>query len=199
MKPSPLTFHNSPGVGFEEPFEMLLACHERVQRMLRLLLRLAEHLPGHGADEQARQAAHDVMRYFDQAGPAHHEDEERHLFPLLLAQGDVDLTACVQRLQHDHLAMGRQWQAVRADLADIEAGHWPPLQPMQATQPMQPPALLPRWQAYAALYATHIAAEEAHAYAAARPLLPLPALRAMGEEMAQRRGVHLPPGLMPQA
>lgn len=183
MSSSPLSFHSSPAAGFDEPFEMLLACHERVQRMLRLLLRLADHLDGHGADGQARQAAHDVMRYFDLAGPAHHEDEERHLFPLLLAQGDAEVGAVVRRLQQDHLAMGAQWQAVRADLAEIEAGRWPPGQVAAAR---------PRWQAYADLYAAHIAAEEGRAYPAARPLLPAPALRAMGQEMAQRRGVPTP-------
>ncbi len=183
MNSTTLSFHSSPAAGFDEPFEMLLACHERVQRMLGLLLRLAEHLPAHGADEQARQAARDVMRYFDQAGPAHHEDEERHLFPPLLAQGDAAAAEVVRRLQQDHVAMGQQWQAVRADLAEIEAGRWPPAQPA---------ALKPRWQAYAELYAGHIAAEEGQAYPAARPLLPAPALRDMGQEMARRRGV-LPP------
>jgi len=37
----------TPAVGFEQPFEMLAACHERVNRMLALLERLREHLPGH--------------------------------------------------------------------------------------------------------------------------------------------------------
>jgi len=183
MNSSPLTFHSSPAAGFDAPFEMLMACHERVQRMLALLLRLAEHLAAHGADEQARQAARDVMRYFDQAGPAHHEDEERHLFPLLLAQGDAAIDSVVRRLQQDHAAMSTQWRAVRADLADIEAGRWPAAQPA---------AVLPRWQAYAELYAVHIDAEEGQAYPAARPLLPAAALREMGQEMAQRRGVPPP-------
>lgn len=183
MKTSPLNLHRSPAAGFDEPFEMLLACHERVQRMLALLLRLAGHLAAQGADGPARQAARDVMRYFDLAGPAHHEDEERHLFPLLLARGDADTRALVHRLQQDHVAMGAQWQAVRADLVEIEAGHWPPAQAA---------AVLPRWQAYAALYAAHIEAEEGRAYPAARPLLPAPALRVMGQEMAQRRGVPPP-------
>lgn len=186
MRTSPLHLHRSPAAGFDEPFEMLLACHERVQRMLALLLRLADHLAATGADEQARQAARDVMRYFDQAGPAHHEDEERHLFPLLLAQGDAAITAVVRQLQLDHEAMSAQWRALRADLLDVEAGRWQrgPLGRLATARP--------RWQAYADLYATHIAAEEGRAYPAARPLLPAPALRTMGQEMAQRRGVPPP-------
>ena len=65
---------HAAGVGFEQPFEMLTACHERVHRMLRLLGKLREHLATRGHDEQAAQAARDVMRYFDQAAPLHHED-----------------------------------------------------------------------------------------------------------------------------
>ncbi len=91
----------APAAGFEQPFEMLEACHERVQRMLALLGRLREHLASHGADEQARQAARDVMRYFDQAAPEHHRDEELHVFPPLLAQNDPKVAAVVVRLQQD--------------------------------------------------------------------------------------------------
>ncbi|MDP2006579.1 MAG: hemerythrin domain-containing protein [Rubrivivax sp.] len=184
MSTIPLNLHRSPAAGFDEPFEMLLACHERVQHMLALLLRLGAHLREHGVDESARQAARDVMRYFDQAGPAHHEDEERHLFPLLLAQGEPDIIAVVRRLQQDHQAMTVQWRTVRADLQTIADGAW---------QVAQAATTAPRWQTYADLYAGHIAAEEGQAYPAARPLLPAAAQRVMGQEMAQRRGAPPPP------
>ncbi|HEX2546883.1 MAG TPA: hemerythrin domain-containing protein, partial [Ramlibacter sp.] len=93
----------SPAAGFEEPFGMLEACHERVQRMLALLQRLREHLASHGADTQAQQAARDVMRYFDQAAPLHHQDEELHVFPPLLARGSAQAVQVVRRLQEDHV------------------------------------------------------------------------------------------------
>ena len=92
---SPLTLHVGPAAGFDQPFEMLAACHERAARMLDLLARLLPHLASQGCDEQARQAARDVMRYFDLAGPAHHEDEERHVFPLLQASPDPAAQALV--------------------------------------------------------------------------------------------------------
>ena len=85
---SPIQLHRTPSAGFDQPFEMLSACHERVQRSLALLQRLQDHLASHGADPQARDAARDVMRYFDIAAPAHHEDEERHVLPVLRAQGE---------------------------------------------------------------------------------------------------------------
>lgn len=109
----------APGVGFEAPFEMLNACHERVERMLRLLGKLREHVKTHGADNQARDAARDVMRYFDQAGPHHHEDEERHVFPPLLAQRDPAVLAVVIRLKQDHREMAVMWALVRAALSTL--------------------------------------------------------------------------------
>ncbi|MCB1958559.1 MAG: hemerythrin domain-containing protein, partial [Rhodocyclaceae bacterium] len=71
----------TPGAGFDQPFELLSACHDRVQRSLDLLRRLQDHLAIHGADGQAQDAARDVLRYFDIAAPLHHDDEERHIFP----------------------------------------------------------------------------------------------------------------------
>jgi len=169
------SLHPTPSAGFDEPFEMLGACHERVERMLTLLQRLAEHLPTHGADAAARQAARDVMRYFDIAGPAHHEDEERHVFPALLAGGDATVGRVVVRLQAEHREMTSLWAALRRQLASIaDAGDTAP----------------PQWQTFAALYRAHILAEEAVAYPAARRLLDSRAQAAMGQEMAQRRGVR---------
>lgn len=173
-----VTLHRSPSAGFDQPFEMLAACHERVERMLALLLKLAAHLPTHGADEQAQSAARDVMRYFDIAGPAHHEDEERHVFPTLLKQPGAPLKPLVRHLQAEHRAMTQQWAAVRADLAAVEGG-----------QGELAAEALARWQAFAALYRGHIEAEDGQAYAAAQAVLGDAALSAMGAEMASRRGV----------
>ncbi len=168
-----------PAPGFEQPFEMLEACHERVQRMLALLQRLREHLPGHGADANARQAARDVMRYFDLAAPQHHRDEELHVFPPLLAQGDPATLVLVRRLQQDHLQMEVRWAAAREVLDAVASGA------IDALTPGHEAAL----DAFARPYADHIAAEEQLAYPAAAALLDGEALTAIGEEMMRRRGV----------
>lgn len=97
-----IELYAGPAVGFEQPFEMLLACHERVQRSLDLLLRLQAHVARHGADDEARDAARDVLRYFDIAGPHHHQDEEQHVLPRLRAAGQA---ALAQRLAADHTEM----------------------------------------------------------------------------------------------
>ena len=169
----------APAAGFEEPFEMLAACHERIHRMLALLARLRAHVAVHGADSQAQQAARDVLRYFDQAAPHHHRDEELHVFPPLLAAGDPRVTAIVQRLLRDHAEMEARWRVARERLLRIADGTLPALGE-------DDDAAL---DAFAALHADHLRAEEDIAYPAARETLDATAQRAMGEEMMRRRGV----------
>jgi hemerythrin-like domain-containing protein len=168
---SRLTLHAGPAVGFEQPFEMLVACHDRVRRSLDLLLRLQAHVARHGADGQAQDAARDVLRYFDLAGPKHHEDEERHVLPRLRAAGQA---ALADRLAADHAEMTRQWAALRPPLQALAAGEAAALE-------------VAACQAYAALYDDHMAAEEALAFPEAAAGLPREAEAAMGAEMAARR------------
>ncbi|ART56227.1 hemerythrin [Acidovorax carolinensis] len=177
--PSALPGFNAPAVGFEQPFAMLEACHERVQRTLTLLQRLRTHVQEHGADVPAQQAARDVLRYFDIAAPLHHEDEELHVFPLLLAKGAPDVAALVARLQHDHLCMTADWAAARLPLQALADG-------LQAVFSEADGAAFDR---FIARYDRHIADEETVAYPAAQALLAAPALEAMGSEMAARRKV----------
>jgi hypothetical protein len=55
VMPSALPLHTAPVAGFDEPFAMLAACHERVERMLQLLERLATHLAAQGDEAFAAQ------------------------------------------------------------------------------------------------------------------------------------------------
>ncbi|MGV3571167.1 MAG: hemerythrin domain-containing protein [Ramlibacter sp.] len=174
--------NRSPSPTFAQPFDMLTACHDRLQRTLALLERLRAHLPQHGADEQAQQAARDVMRYFDVASPQHHHDEELHVFPPLLANGDARQAALVARLLQDHRAMDAAWAPARAVLADIAAGT------LDVLSPTAQAAL----DAFASLHADHLKAEEDTAYPTVHALLDAAAVAAMGAEMAARRGVRIP-------
>lgn len=164
--------HAGPAVGFDEPFEMLAACHERVRRSLDLLQRLHTHVLQHGVDAQARDAAADVLRYFDRAGPAHHEDEERHVLPRLRLSG---LAGMADRLHADHLEMTSLWTRLREPLQAWSQGESADL---DAT-------LLQR---YVSLYGEHLAIEDGQAFAAALTGIDDAAdLIRMGEEMAARR------------
>lgn len=171
---------DAPAVGFEQPYDMLAACHERVQRSLDLLQRLLDYLEKNGHDAQTRSAAADVLRYFDLAAPLHHEDEERHVFPPLLAQGDTALRAAVLQLQAEHRQIETLWAAVRPTLLRWrEAG---------ATGGVDA-AARDAVARFIALYAGHIETEEERVYPAARTTMDAAAQAAMGAEMqARRRG-----------
>jgi hemerythrin-like domain-containing protein len=181
-RPVMLPGHSAPAAGFEAPFEMLATCHDRVERMLALTARLQQHLLETGCDEPARQAARDVMRYFDLAAPLHHQDEERHVFPPLRAGPDAALRALVERLVLDHRQMDVDWAEARRTLlavADSPAVGWTPLTADQTSA-------LSR---FAALYRQHLDDEDTLAYPAAQAALSTPAIQAMSEDMMQRRGV----------
>ena len=198
--------HRAPGAGYEAPFEMLDACHERVERILRLLHKLRAHLQASGWDAQAAEAARDVLRYFNEAAPRHHEDEERHVFPAVLAAPDApalpppgtgdgtgigsSLHAVVRRLLQDHADMQTRWASARPVLERIAR---PPAEDRASSQP--------RWQplaaseeaaldAFSSLYASHIEAENQLVYPAAQQTLSLDQMRAMSADMMARRGVN---------
>lgn len=171
-----ILLHDGPSVGFDAPFEMLEACHGRVERMLSLLERLRAHLEQRGGavDDQARQAARDVMRYFDLAAPNHHEDEERHVFPALREQGEA---ALADRLQAEHAEMAAAWRALKPTLAALADGRWDA-------------AVVPQWEAFVAMYRRHVADEDDRAYPAAAAAIDDRCLVRMAEEMAHRRGLR---------
>ena len=177
--------HRAPAAGLESPFKMLLACHERVNRSLELLRRLQVHLQDKGLDNDARQAARDVMRYFDIAAPLHHQDEDLHVFPpLLQGQGlDPKLREVVTKLIHDHRAMETHWSAARTTLswiADRGAQAWRPLSAEQTES-------LSR---FSALYAGHIADEENIVYPAAQSSMAPGAIVVMSKDMMRRRATQ---------
>ncbi len=174
--PASLLLHTAaPAAGFDEPFAMLAGCHERLARSLRLLERLAAHLARQGCDAQAADAARDLMRYFDLAAPAHHEDEERHVLPVLRANGDEAFAA---QIEQEHREMRRRWVELRRDLAEVAAGRWTGA----AAADFAP------WLQFATLYRAHTSAEDAHAFPVAEAALDAAQQHEMGLEMARRRG-----------
>lgn len=172
----------SPDAGFEAPFELLAACHERVQRSLQLLGRLLDHLDRHGADPQAQSAAHDVWRYFELAAPAHHRDEELHVLPLLHASGDAALIDAARRIHADHEQMDRIWRELGPLLRTLADGQWG-----SGDANESPRALRAAAEAFVAVHVAHVPLEDDLAFPAARARLDDAAQHAMGEEMAARR------------
>lgn len=170
---------------FDEPLEMLDACHGRIEAQLKTLERLVEHLPRHGVDAAARQAIEGVVRYFTVAAPHHHEDEEADLFPALHAAvagrtgEDDEVAALVTRLLADHRRMDVARDAMLDHLGKLLAGGAADLSAESVA-------------ALAALYREHIALETEQLLPLAKRVLPAAVARGLGERMAARRGAPMP-------
>ena len=110
--------------GFDDPVEMLLACHRRIEHHLEILERLQAHVAAKGVDVEASGAAQAVLRYFTQAGEAHNEDEEKDVFPLLedripSGQDKASFHQLRQRLEIDHVRVRSLWVKLRKPLEGI--------------------------------------------------------------------------------
>jgi hemerythrin-like domain-containing protein len=179
----PLLLNTPPAAGVDEPFELLAACHERVRRSLRLLERLVAHAERQGPDAQAAGAARDLLRYFSIAAPLHHEDEERHLLPLLRSSAQAALVEAAFQIGADHAQMRAQWPPIGQALIQIADGRLPDL------------ALLrDRVDAFCRLHEAHLAVEDGLVFPAVARRADAAHLRRMSADMAARRGQPLPPG-----
>jgi hemerythrin-like domain-containing protein len=160
---------------FDDPVGMLRACHGRIERQLVTLERLARHLPIHGADDNARSAARGLLRYFDNAAPHHHADEEASVFPRLLARTS-EARELVARLgaQHEHL--DACWRKLRPLMSGIASGQRANLPPALALE-------------FAQRYGEHVAHENEALLPLCGERLTRNDLDAIGAEMAARRGV----------
>lgn len=173
----------TPAAGFDQPLELWLACHHRVRRMTGLLERLREHIGNMGADDAARVTATSIRRYFDEAAPRHHEDEEVDLFPLLRrllpakAPGRLqEVEQALARLEADHVRLGGVWQQLRPLLEAIERGEAVRLDADMV-------------RTFADGYRGHCEVEDTVIADALRLCLAEAHLDALGQSMAERRGV----------
>lgn len=162
--------------GFDDPLEMLQACHGRIQAQCATLEKLRLHLPEHGCDSQARQAALAILRYFDTAGQHHHDDEEQDLFPMLQASGDATALRLVTHLLGKHVELNAAWDALRTALTCIAAG----------TDARLADAVV---DDFIAGYQTHIELENAKLLPLAKRLLSAAQTERLGRAMSARRGV----------
>jgi len=116
----------TPAAGFDQPIEMWLACHERMLRMIALLVRLRGRVAAGGTSESANVTATSILRYFNEAAPRHHEEEEIDLFPrrLMHLKGSEwdKIALVVEALQEEHKQLERAWPELRPALIAFEAG-----------------------------------------------------------------------------
>lgn len=140
------------------PFEALDRAHAQVLQVLTQFERLLGHLSEHGADEVARQSAREIAAFFSGHARQHHADEERYVFPALLASGNAELVQAVQRLQQDHGWLEEDWLELEPQIDAVALGYnWYDLGMLRAALPV-----------FVALYEEHIGLEESLIYPEAR-------------------------------
>lgn len=169
------------GMSVESPlmlngFEALDACHRHTLAALERLQKLISHLDDKGADAEARTAAAEIEHFFSNTVRAHHQDEEKHVFPRLLAGSDPETVQTVLRLQQDHGWLEEDWRELSPLLAGLAGG-----QTWVDTDTLRRGA-----EIFVALLHDHMALEESVIYPRARARVPLAEQRSMGREMAAR-------------
>jgi pyridoxamine 5'-phosphate oxidase len=168
---------------FDQPIAVLKHCHGRIRKQLATLEKLLSHLPEHGADEQARQAAKAVLKYFEKAAHLHHEDEEQDLIPMLraVAQGDdaATLQALAPVILQDHKDMDAMWQDLHEQLSAIAEG----------TAAMLAAGAVQR---FVQRYTSHMEREEGVIAPMALRLFSPAQMAQLGSAMQRRRGLGAP-------
>ncbi len=169
--------------GFDQPIAVLKHCHDRIRKQLATLAKLPAHLAAHGADEQARQAAAAVIKYFDQAAPLHHEDEEHDLVPMLQASAQgadaAVLAELVPRILNEHQQMDGLWQGLHEELKLIAGGAGARLSEAKVGR-------------FGEVYTRHMELEESQIAPMAKRLFSAEQMARLGQAMQQRRGIAAP-------
>ncbi|MBV8617386.1 MAG: hemerythrin domain-containing protein [Curvibacter sp.] len=104
-------------------FEALDACHQQIASQLNALARLIRHIEAAGVDEEARQQAGAIEAFFSSTSREHHAEEERSVFPPLLASPNAELVDTVRTLQQDHGWIEENWLELAPQLRAIASGN----------------------------------------------------------------------------
>ena len=158
-------------------FEILDQCHRDTLAVLDTLNELVARLPAEGDSAEVRAMAGRVVQFFSTTSRDHHEDEERHVFPRVLAGADPDTVQAVLRLQQDHNWLEEDWLELSSHLKALAAGQslWDADFLREASE------------VFTALSHDHMALEESTIYPQARARLRAGERQEMGREMAARR------------
>ena len=165
---------------FDQPIAVLKHCHDRIRKQIRTMQNLVRHTPKNGQDMEMQQAAHAVLRYFNQAAPNHHADEEDDLLPMLqgTATGEdaLLLDALLPDIMREHQQMDTAWAGLNKQLQKIASGASNQLAESDVTQ-------------FAEMYTAHMAKEETHIAPMAKKLFSVEQMHTLGDAMRTRRGI----------
>ena len=106
-----------------QPFKALDACHLQIQEHLAELQRMARHMENEGLNAVDRKQAGAIEAFFSSTSRDHHAQEEKLVFPPLLASGTDEVKAAVRSLQQDHGFIEENWLELGPQLRGIAEGN----------------------------------------------------------------------------
>jgi hemerythrin-like domain-containing protein len=165
----------------DEVPEVLVDCHRRMRQVVTLAADLAARADA--PPDEVREVVKRVHRYFTVALRMHEEDEERSLFPRLVARSPA-LGPTVERLRADHQAQQARVGEVLATCEELLASP-ERFAARRGALGAAAWALLDSWE-------VHLALEEAELFPAVRTALTSAERAAIEDEMRARRA-DLPP------
>lgn len=120
MKPIP----PATSVDDAEPLERFAECHKGIVNQLQSLRELPALL---AAVARAREIAADTEQFFQQAVFSHHADEEKDLFPAVLAHASAgkernEVQHLVEQLTAEHRSIEKLWATLQPGLARLAQG-----------------------------------------------------------------------------
>jgi len=143
--------------------------------------KLLPYLAQFGADSDAKQGASAVLRYFEEAAPKHHADEEEDLLPMLqkTASGDdaQTLNRLVPEIMQEHQQMDALWENLAIQLRGIASGEAAALSVQSVEH-------------FSTLYSAHMEKEEGHIAPMAKRLFNAEQMSTLGCAMKRRRGIN---------
>ena len=161
-------------------FDFLDHSHQELGRMLLALQEVVDAMDMDGLTPEVRARTREVLNWFDTHARQHHIDEERHIFPALLASTVEETRTLALRLAQDHGWLEEDWLEISPSLSAAADGYqWFDLDVLRHAVDV-----------FEQLYLDHMVLEESLAYPQARQLIPAADLHAMGVEMARRRALR---------
>jgi hemerythrin-like domain-containing protein len=166
----------APRARSEDVVEALIDCHTRLRKITTLAGELATRF--NTSTEEVADVVAKVHCYFTVALPLHEEDEERSLFPRLVAHAP-ELAAVIAGLRTDHDAHARHVGALLELCLVLKTApeRWLELRDALGTEA----------RAVAEAFGVHLDAEECHLFPRVKPALQAEELSCIREEMRARR------------
>ncbi|MGX2967485.1 hemerythrin domain-containing protein [Ursidibacter sp. B-7004-1] len=157
---------------WEQPIDMLYACHSKVKSFCQQLQILPDYIEQNGCNQAVQNDVKQILNYFNQSAPLHHDDEEKDFFPALIKQLP-ETQQVVDTLAEQHHDLHHNWDLLSLQLNELLLGQ----------RKNVDRELIAR---FVAGYDQHIAIEEP-LFELGRTHLNHDELDAMGKIMAERR------------